>query len=137
MRWWELLTPEVSQFFLKKDPLLLHLLGSSSHITAYFVMRCLLSIKHYFDELILLIDTIFRTQLAIRLIKSRSVLELSQEKKFKRNRIFSFLSADYYYKTSPYLVLNQFVLIWVLECFFIFPFNLTDVKGQKNRLVDK
>ena len=25
----------------------------------------------------------------------------------------------------------------VLECFFIFPFNLTDVKGHKNRLVDK
>lgn len=28
-------------------------------------------------------------------------------------------------------------MIWVLECFFIFPFNLTDVKGHKNRLVDK
>ena len=31
------------------------------------------------------------------LIKSRSVLELSHEKKFKKNKIFLFLSADYYY----------------------------------------
>ena len=68
MRSWKLLTPAVSQFLCKKGSLLLHLRGSSSHITEYFVMRCLLSIKHYFDELILLIDTIFRTQLVIRLI---------------------------------------------------------------------